>query len=154
CRGRTMTCRIAVVQHGDYREAQRLLNAGQAEPYFGMAYAVRVLNDLVLDKPHLIVSLDTEAAYDCESGNGRLVGLDWPRLPRFLPGTVAVLWRAHRVRRLLRWFQPTHLLLRTNGLMACRVLSYAIGHGAGTLAVFASFFDLKGRYNKVITRRL
>jgi glycosyltransferase involved in cell wall biosynthesis len=147
------TCRIAVVQHGDYREARRLLDAGQPEPYFGMAYAVGVLRELLDDKPHLVISLDA-ANYDCADGNGRLVGLDWPRLPRFLPGTMAVLWRAHQARRLLRQFRPTHLLLRTNGLLACRVLQYARRHGLSTLAVFASFFDLKGRYNRFITRWL
>jgi glycosyltransferase involved in cell wall biosynthesis len=147
------TCRIAVVQHGDYREAQRLIGSGQPEPYFGMAYAVRVLGDLLHARPHLVISLDAPN-YDCTNGTGRLVGLDWPRLPRFLPGTAAVLWRAHQVRRLLRQFQPTHLLLRTNGLLACRALQYAIGHSVSTLAVLASFFDLKGRYNRVITRWL
>ena len=36
-----MTPRIAVVQHGDVREARRLRAAGEPEPYYGMHYSQR-----------------------------------------------------------------------------------------------------------------
>jgi glycosyltransferase involved in cell wall biosynthesis len=148
-----MTCRIAVVQHGDYREAQRIIGSGQQEPYFGMTYSLQTLDNLLKDRPHLLISLEAPD-YQCAHGAGQLVGLPSPRLPRGVPGSLAVLLRARRIRRQLKAFRPTHLLLRTNGLLACRMLRYGIRHGLNTLAIFASYFDRSGLYNGLITRQL
>src|SRR5262249_8110376 len=130
--GPAMTCRIAVVQHGDYREAQRVIGSGQQEPYFGMAYSLQVLDNLLKDKPHLLLSLEAPS-YQSAHGAGQLVGLPNRRFPRGVPGSLAVLLRARRIRKHLAEFRPTHLLLRTNGLLACRMLRYGIKHGLNTL---------------------
>ena len=52
-----MTHRLAVVQHGDYAEALRLLRDGGPEPYFGMYYSVATLEKLTAGTEHLLVSM-------------------------------------------------------------------------------------------------
>src|SRR5207253_9585024 len=116
------TPRIAAVQHGDYAAARRLLAAGQPEPYFGMGYTLRALDGLFRGRPHLVVSLDAPAGETTE-GEARYVGL--PRRPsRFLPASLAEQRRAAAARRLLDEFRPTHLLLRTGGLVGLSLLKY------------------------------
>src|SRR5215472_13840964 len=102
-------CRIAIVQHGDYREARRIIGSGRPEPYFGMAYTLSVLDPLLSGRPHLLVSLDAPA-YREPDGAGELVGLPGPRLRRPLPRSLGVLLHARKIRGLLRRFAPTHLL--------------------------------------------
>ncbi len=148
-----MTCRIAVVQHGDYREAQRLIGSGQPEPYFGMAYTLQVLDGLLANRPHLIVSLEAPAYRETE-GTGELAGIPEPSMPRWIPGTIRVLRRARRIRKCLEEFRPTHLLLRTSGLLACSLLRYSSGQDIQTLAIFASYFDRSSSYKRVVTRML
>jgi glycosyltransferase involved in cell wall biosynthesis len=129
--------RIAVVQHGDYRQALDLIDSGQRETYFGMAYSLRVLGELFDDRPHLVISLDAPK-YDERRGRGELIGLPCPVLPRGVPGTLAMLVWAERILRRLREFKPTHVLLRTGGIIAHQVLRLCRRRGHRTLVIFAN----------------
>jgi glycosyltransferase involved in cell wall biosynthesis len=142
--------RIAVVQHGDYPAAGRLIASGQPEPYFAMGYSLRVLGDLLRGHPHLVVSLDAPAGRE-QDGDGLCVGVPKPGRITGLPETVTVLRWAHRVRRELRAFAPTHLFLRTGGLLAARVLQFAVRRRLNTLAIFAGLFDRDGLHNRLVT---
>jgi glycosyltransferase involved in cell wall biosynthesis len=141
--------RIAVVQHGDYREALRLIGGGQRETYFGMGYSLEVLGGLLDDCPHLVISLDAPE-YAERRGQGELVGLPCPVLPRGVPGTFAMLLLAERIRRRIRAFRPTHVLLRTSGIVALRILSLCRREGYGTLVVFANLFGERSRRDRWI----
>lgn len=132
-----MTCRIAVVQHGDYREATRIIASGEPEPYFGMANSLAVLRSLLDDKPHLVISLDAPK-YSERRGQGEWVGLPCPVLPRRIPRTVAMLLWAWQIRRLIRAFRPTHVLLRAGGLLAEQVLKDCRKDGHPTLVLLAN----------------
>jgi glycosyltransferase involved in cell wall biosynthesis len=145
--------RIAIVQHGDYREARRIIGSGQPEPYFGMAYTLTVLDRLVEGRPHLLISLDAPP-YREPAGAGELVGLPTPRLPRLVPGSVKTLLHVRSIRKLLKRFRPTHLLLRTGGLLGCGILGFATRHQVSTLAVFAAFFSRTGLHDRLVTDRL
>lgn len=130
-----MTPRIAVVQHGDCPRAVETVRNGD-ETYFGMADSLAVLARLVAGRPHLVVSLDAPAGR-AAAGLGEYVGEPMPGLPRGVPGTVkAWLWSERVVRR-LRAFAPTHVLLRTGGLLGCRVLSACRDRQCGVLVVLA-----------------
>jgi glycosyltransferase involved in cell wall biosynthesis len=145
--------RIAVVQHGDYAEALRIIGSGQPEPYSGMADSVRVLEGLLGDHSHLVLSLNAPP-YAIRRGSGELIGLPRPALPRGVPATAALLLWAARINRRLRRFRPTHVLLRTGGVVAWRVLEQCRRSGANTLVMFANYLkeeDVKGRW---ISRRL
>src|SRR6476646_9757739 len=110
-----MTPRIAVVQHGDVREARRLRLAREPEPYYGMHYSQGFLDGWMAGRPHLVVSLDGPP-YREPPGSGVLVGLPAPTSPHRLPGTIQHLRWAQRIARELRIFRPTHFLLRTGSL--------------------------------------
>jgi glycosyltransferase involved in cell wall biosynthesis len=148
-----MTPRIAVVQHGDVREARRLRAAGEPEPYFGMHYSQGFLDDWMVGRPHLVVSLNAPV-YREQQGDGLLVGLPEPRRIRPVPGTVNQLRWAFQVIREFRWFRPTHFLLRTGSLMAATFLRAAIRHHWRTLAMFAGFFPNGRMYDRVVTRQI
>lgn len=145
-----MARRIAVVQHGDYAQALRIIGRGQPEPYFGMAYTLCVLRGLFGGSPHLVVSLDAPAGRDT-SGNGVLVGLPVPKFPL---ESISEIVRARRVRAELQRFEPTHILLRASGFVAIDVLEYARVHGSSTLAVFANVFDDSSWVARHVNRRL
>jgi glycosyltransferase involved in cell wall biosynthesis len=142
--------RIAAVQHGDWAEARRLIASGRREPYFGMAYTLRVLGDLFAGRPHLVISLDAPGGGEV-SGDEALVGLPPPRWPVESLGEIA--W-ARRVRAELERFRPTHVLLRAGGFLAIAVLEYARAHGASTLVVFAGAFDEGSWITRRVNRRL
>jgi glycosyltransferase involved in cell wall biosynthesis len=146
------TPRIAAVQHGDYAAARRLVAAGEPEPYFGMGYTLRALDGLFQGQPHLVVSLDAPAG-ETADGDGRYAGVP-RRAVRFLPGSAAELRRTAAVRRLLDGFKPTHLLLRTGGLLGLSLLKHARRRGLNVLALFAGVFDRSGWHNRVVTPRL
>lgn len=142
-----MTERIALVQHGDYPGARRLVAAGAPEPYFAMAYSVRTLDDFLRGRPHLVLSLDEQSPTE-RNTDGEYIGLPLPggRGPRSL-----AYWRwGGQIVRELRRFEPTHLLLRTGGLVAVRALRYAAKHGVNTCAIFASFFDTATRHDQLV----
>ncbi len=145
--------RIAIVQHGDVREARRLRAAGAAEPYFGMHYSQGFLDRWLADRPHLIVSLNAPQ-YRERHASGTLIGLPEPRLPRRVPRTLSQLCWANRIVRELRRFQPTHLLLRTGTLLAAVLLRTAVRHHWSTLAMFAGLFSTARRYDRIVTRQI
>jgi glycosyltransferase involved in cell wall biosynthesis len=141
------------VGHGDYSEALRIIGAGQPEPYFGMAYTLRVLDALFDDSPHLVISL-TSPRYREQHAGGELVGLPMPQLPRIVPATLSlVLWGKLIVRELAR-FEPTHVLLRTAGIPAWKILRYCTRHRINTLAIFANLFDDADAKTRYVNRRV
>ena len=148
-----MNLRIAAVQHGDYAEAVRLIGRGDPEPYFGMAYSLRVLGDLFAGNEHLVISLNAPS-YRVRQGCGGWVGMPMPRIPRPIPGTVAMLAWAEQIRMELKRFRPTHLLLRSAGLPALRSLRYSIQNRVSTLVIFASRFDNASLTDRFLNPRI
>src|SRR5262249_21006863 len=112
-----MTPRIAVVQHGDVREARRLRAAGLPEPYYGMHYSQVFLDRWLCGLAQLVVNLNS-ARYRESNDEGILFGLPEPDALRPLPGTVTQARWALQIVRKLRAFAPTHFLLRTGSLLA------------------------------------
>jgi glycosyltransferase involved in cell wall biosynthesis len=148
-----MRPRIAVVQHGDVREARRLRAAGAPEPYYGMHYSQGFLDRWMAGRPHLVVSLNSPP-YRELAGQGILVGLPEPPATRPLPGTVTQLRWALRIAHELRAFRPTHFLLRTGSLLAATLLRTAVARHWQTLAMFAGFFPNMRRYDRVLTGQI
>ena len=148
-----MTPRIAVVQHGDVREARRLRAAGAPEPYSGMHYSQGFLDRGRAGRPHLVVSLNS-APYREPHGPGLLVGLPEPAPIRPLPGTLTQLRWARRIVRELSAFRPTHFLLRTGSLLAATLLRVAVARHWHTLAMFAGFFPNTRRYDRLLTSQI
>jgi glycosyltransferase involved in cell wall biosynthesis len=148
-----MAVRIAVVNHGDVREARRLRQLGQPEPYYGMHYSQGFLDRWMAGRPHLIVSLNAPQ-YREQQGQGTLVGLPEPQGFRGLPGTLRQLEWARRIAAELRQFRPTHFLIRTGSLLAALLLRTAIRHHWHSLAMFAGFFPNRRRYDRFITGQI
>jgi glycosyltransferase involved in cell wall biosynthesis len=148
-----MTPRIAVVQHGDVREARRLRAAGLPEPYYGMHYSQGFLDRWMAGRPHLVVSLNCPP-YRERQGNGILLGLPEPGPIRPFPGTLTQLRWARRIVRELQAFRPTHFLLRTGSLLAAALLRTAIRHHWHSLAMFAGFFPNARRYDRIVTGQI
>ena len=138
-----MTPRIAVVQHGDAREARRLRAAGLPEPYAGMHYSQGFLDSWLAGRPHLIVSLDAPAYSECQ-GAGLLIGLPEPSASAALPRTATEFRWARRIVHELTRFRPTHFLLRTGSLRGAVLLRAAVRQRWQTLAMFAGFCDPPG----------
>ncbi|HVK08214.1 MAG TPA: glycosyltransferase family 4 protein [Gemmataceae bacterium] len=147
-----MTPRIAVVQHGDVREARRLRAAGEPEPYYGMHYSQGFLDRWMAGRPHLVVSLNAPA-YREDRGESVAVGLP-ERVRQGVPRTLTQYLWAKRISRELRRFQPTHFLLRTGSLLAAMLLRTAIRQRWNTLAMFAGFFPNDRPYDRFVTRRI
>lgn len=148
-----MSPRIAVVQHGDVREARRLRATGQPEPYYGMHYSQGFLDEWMSGRPHLVISLNAPHYREIQ-GDGVLVGLPEPPGLPGEPGTFRQLRWAYRITRELRQFRPTHFLLRTGSLLAATLLKAALRHRWQTLAMFAGFFPNQRRYDRFITARI
>jgi glycosyltransferase involved in cell wall biosynthesis len=153
-RTRPRTPRIALVQHGDYAAAEQLRDRGEPETYYGMHYTIDTVRGLVGECPHLIVSLDTEP-YErpAASGNGELAGVASPKAGR-LPARIRYALRDRRVVLRLREFGPTHLLIRTGGELAERLLASVAPACDSTLVVFANVFDPRSSREQRQTRRL
>ena len=145
-----MTPRIAVVQHGDAREARRLRAAGAPEPYFGMHDSQGYIDRWVAGRPHLIVNLNAPHYREAD-GPGVLLGIPEPRPLPALPGTITHVRWARRIIHQLRTFRPTHFLLRTGSLVGAILLRTAIRHHWYTLAMFAGVFPRARRYDRLIT---
>jgi glycosyltransferase involved in cell wall biosynthesis len=148
-----MTPRIAVVQHGDVREARRLREAGIAEPYYGMHYSQGFLDGWMAGRPHLVISLDAPP-YREQQGDGLLVGLSSPPHHKPLPLTLTQLRWASQIGRELKLFQPTHFVLRTGTLLAACLLRLAVKQRWNTLAMFAGFFPNQRRYERIVTAEI
>lgn len=135
--------RIAVVQHGDYREAMRLIRAGEPEPYFGMRLSVQAMERLFRDLPHCVVSLDAPSPYAEEHGAGLWLGIPEPhRLLRVLPETAAILLWRRRILDAMRAFRPSHVLLRNgNPWIASRILDYCRKLNVPVLVLLANIVD-------------
>ena len=148
-----MRPRIAVVQHGDIREARRLRAVGAPEPYYGMHYSQGFLDRWMAGRAHLVISLNCPP-YRERDGQGTLVGLPEPARFGAIPGTVNQLRWARQMGRELRRFQPTHFLLRTGSLIAATLLRTAVARHWHILAMFAGFFPNTRRYDRVVTRQI
>lgn len=148
-----MTPRIAVVQHGDVREARRLRVAGEPEPYFGMHYSQGFLDEWMSCRPHLVVSLNAPVYREWQ-GDGLLVGLPEPPAIGPLPGTVTQFRWAMNIIREVRAFRPTHFLLRTGSLLAAMLLRTAVRLRWRTLAMFAGFFPNRRLYDRIVTGQI
>jgi len=148
-----MTPRIAVVQHGDVREARRLRATGQPEPYYGMHYSQGFLDEWMSTRPHLVISLNAPNHREIQA-DGLLVGLPEPKSLPGEPGTFRQLRWAYQIVRELRKFRPTHFLLRTGSLLAATLLRAALRHRWQTLAMFAGFFPNLRRYDRFLTTRI
>jgi glycosyltransferase involved in cell wall biosynthesis len=148
-----MTPRIAVVQHGDVREARRLRAAGLPEPYYGMHYSQGFLDQWMAGRSHLVVTLNSPP-YRERHQAGILLGLPEPAPIRPLPGTATQVRWSLQIIRELRDFRPTHFLLRTGSLLAANLLRTAVRHRWRTLAMFAGFFPNERRYDRIVTGQI
>ena len=147
-----MTPRIAVVQHGDVREARRLRARGEQEPYYGMHYSQGFLDRWMAGRPHLVISLNAPP-YREDDGESGAVGLA-ERQRQGVPRTVTQYLWSRRISRELRRFEPTHFLLRTGSLLAAMLLRTALHRRWNTLAMFAGFFPNERPYDRFITRQI
>ncbi len=148
-----MQTRIAVVQHGNVPAARRMRAAGEPESYFGMHYSQGFLDAWMAPRPHLVISLNGPAE-KCRAGGGMLVTIPQPAVAFPVPPTAtALLWVSRICHELLK-FGPTHLLLRTNDLLAVGILRLAARKRWSTLAMFAGFFRRERPYDRFIAREL
>lgn len=146
--------RIVSIQHGDYSEALRIIGSGDAEPYFGMAYTLNILDNLFDDNPYLVISLNAPAAREI-LGKGTLLGLPLPHLPRPIPGRFAELIWGYQILAELRRFRPTHVLIRTGGPRAVAILRYCVRHKLSTAVIFANHFkDTTRGYESAVIQEL
>jgi glycosyltransferase involved in cell wall biosynthesis len=145
--------RIASVQHGDYAEALRIIGRGEVEPYFGMAYTLGVLRELFADLAHLVVCLDSPP-YRERQGRGEFVGLPLPSLPKPIPGRVSMALWSRRIVAELHRFKPTHVFLRSGGVLALHVLRYCTRRELSTLAIFQNRFEGSDRRSRRLNLEL
>ena len=147
--------RIAVVRHGDYREASGILASGAVEPYAGMRHSVTAIETLLRGHEYLIISLDAPCYREART-LGTLVGM--PPIPRLAPmpgeGLLNMRRWAHRVRCEVDGFAPTHLLLRTSGFMAYSLLRLSIRRQWNSLVLLANSFDETSWRSRRLNRRL
>ena len=129
--------RLAIVQHGDYLAALDVLESDAPEPYFGMKHSVDVVERFMRGTECRLISVDAPK-YHIQRGCSELIGLhrpNWPKLSH-LP------W-ARAVYRSVREFRPTHLLMRTGGILAFPTVRWGNRNGVNTLVVMAGY--MKGR---------
>ena len=62
--------------------------------------------------------------------------------------------RGRQVVRELERFAPTHVLLRSGGVIAQHVLQYCTSRSLSTLVIFANRFERSGLRNRLLTTRL
>jgi glycosyltransferase involved in cell wall biosynthesis len=144
----TRGIRLAVVQHGDYAEALQILAHDLPEPYYGMKRSVALLERMLHTVDYRLISVDAPR-YVLERDHGEVHGLerpDWPRLSK-----VPWSWSVYRA---VREFQPTHLLVRTGGILALPALEYAVRRRLNTLVVMAGYMEHNGWRNRLVSRRL
>ena len=143
-----MGYRLAVVQHGDYVEALKIIAGNRPEPYTGMYYSVEALEKLCRGTTHRVISLDAPP-YHVEREGGDLVGFSAPKWKK-----VDKIGWAYRAYTAVKAFRPTHLLLRTGGEIALPVLRYAVPRGVDTLAVLAGYVSNAGVRQRLMNRWL
>lgn len=144
--------RIAIVQHGDFASAHRIFRDDLPEPYAGMKKSVEAIEELIVDRRFLLISLDG-ASYRRPHHSGKIIGVPQRHLPRLVPRRLAAAWQRSQVMAEIRKFAPTHLLIRTSGQLAVDLLSYSAEHRSRCLVVFANVFDPQN-VNQSSARRL
>jgi len=146
-----VTHRLAIVQHGDYAKALRLIRDGGPEPYFGMYYSVATLEKLTAGTEHLLVSMGVGLRpYRQPHGEaGQLVGIASPSWKK--AATVRLAWQMWRT---VRAFRPTRLLLRTGGEFALPILHDAISRNVDTLVMMANYMTAHTWREHVVNRWL
>ncbi len=140
--------RLAIVQHGDYREGLSILDTDASETYFGMKRSVALLEEFLKGTLHKVISVDA-ASYRVQRNHGEIVGFQRPKWRRFskLPWSLRVYKEVTR-------FKPTHLLLRTGGLLAYPTLRWANRNSVNTLVVMAGFIRASKTYERLLIRSL
>jgi glycosyltransferase involved in cell wall biosynthesis len=141
-----METRLAIVQHGDYREALQLQESGGSEPYAGMYKSIQMTEELIQGTTYRIISLDAPAYHE-PRGTGELVGLSAPRWKK--GAKLGWSWRAYRA---VRAFGPTHILLRTGGALATPILRYAIARDLDVMVMLAGYVPTAGFRDRLMTR--
>jgi len=134
--------RLAVVQYGDYAKDLELMEAGGKETYAGMFQSLVAVKSLLADHPHLMINLNPPHTREMV-GDGIMMRIPAPQ-PRFLRrGFLNYRHWAGQICEALDSFQPTHLLMRTSGYLALRILQLSTRRGWKTLALFANNFASK-----------
>lgn len=141
------TMRIAWVQHGDHWAAIQALGLGEeskgVESYFGMRYSIEVTEAFCGNNPKLVISLNPQAGeYKQERGFSKYLGFSPAQKIWKIPGSAR--WNTQRLARKIiheiELFRPTHLVLRTPGLLGIQILEYATKKGISILVMFANSF--------------
>jgi glycosyltransferase involved in cell wall biosynthesis len=131
--------RIGVVQHGDYAAARQLMDEGKSEIYTGQRYTIRTLDRFFGQAPHLVISREGATPptrrgagmYTCEQ-NRRLRGM---------PTRIGMYYAGWRMKKQLKAFGPTHLILRCSDLVGCELLKWAKRRGIPAAVITAMRFD-------------
>ncbi|WP_319409039.1 glycosyltransferase [uncultured Desulfosarcina sp.] len=129
------------------REAKAIISSGEPEPYFGMGYTLSVLDKFFGQNERLVISLNAPA-YDIKNGRERLLSIPLPNLPTFVPGRLISDIRTAQIIRVIKKFRPTHLLVRSGGRIAYRILSGLKHYHLNTLVVCANVFQSKSKAEK------
>ncbi len=140
--------RVVVVQHGDYREALGILETDSPEPYFGMKHSVRLMENFLKGTEYRLISVDAPN-YVVKREAGELVGLHCPKWRKLskLPWS----WSVYRQ---VRDFRPTHLLMRTGGVLAYPSLRWACANGVSSLVVMAGYMQGRRIWERWVQKKL
>jgi len=135
-----MAMRLGVVQPGDFLGATRRLDSGEPEFYFGVRESIDALHCLFGGNDHLVISLDAPMETIIRN-KGAYSGLPIPKLPQYtLHRLTHEIW-ARRIVAALRHYRPTHVLLRTGGVVGLHVADYCVRNNIPSLAVLANALD-------------
>jgi glycosyltransferase involved in cell wall biosynthesis len=130
--------RVACIQQGDYGRARRRLAEGGPETYGSQRYTVDAFERFVDGVAHLVISLEAPSSRD-RNRLGEYVGLGELEVPG-LPRRWSSWWRASQVLKELEQFGPTHILLRCDDVIGCRILAWANRRRIPTAAILATRF--------------
>lgn len=138
--------RLAIVQHGDFREALALRAANKPEPYFGMYHTLEALEACIGSDPHLIISLNAPDYFEVHEP-GQYRGFAIPGRSRVIPGRLQVYLWAWRVVSLVKEFRPTHVLLRSgNPVLGSQLLQFCSRNKLPTMVILAGVFQEHERW--------
>ncbi|MCY2978699.1 MAG: glycosyltransferase family 4 protein [Planctomycetota bacterium] len=138
----TPTIRLAIVQHGDYRDALDIMERDAPEPYFGMKDSVGLIERFLEGTTYCLISVDAPN-YRLQRPGGEVIGLHRPNWPK-----LSKLHWSWKVWREVRRFRPTHLLMRTGGLLAFPTLQWCNRHGVNSLVVMAGYMKPLGTLDR------
>lgn len=147
--------RLAIIQHGDYRDALQIIGTDQPEPYFGMRYSLKVLQELTNDAPYLLISLNAPE-YAEEFGVGTIRGMPAIKLPRPLPGKLGLWLWGRQIRATLEEFGPERVFLRSGvPAVAVQVLEYSTQRDMDILAIMQNvWYHPRHPWDAFLQRRL